>query len=176
MTFARFLTAAILAAAGVPADAQTRDSFCVARELVVFSCRTGQKQVSVCASEGATATQGSLSYRFGNPAEGALDLELPKAATVPSKAAQGGVDAFSGGGGAWLMFRQGEFTYAVYTGIGNWGPKGEKREKAGLLVQRAGKDMASLKCVGHYASELGPDLYDRLGIQKGNVEFFDYPD
>lgn len=175
MTRTRLLAAAILMGTAAPAAAQTTTGFCAVQEQVVFSCRTGKKQVSVCASPGATATTGSLTYRFGDPASGKPEIELPKSTVPPAKAATGGGDAFSGGGGAWLMFRQGEFSYAVYTGIGNWGPKGEKREKAGLLVQRAGKDVAVLKCSSKEQSELGPDLYERLGIQNGGSEF-DYPD
>jgi len=102
-------------------------------------------------------------------------LVLPKERTVPAQAATGAVDAFSGGGGSWLKFRQGPFSYTVYSGIGNWGPSGEKREKAGVLVERAGKQVALLKCAGKYASELGPDLYEKFDVKPGG-EAFDYPD
>ena len=151
-----------------------RPTLCSGAEIIVFSCRSGAKTVSVCASKEASARKGYLEYRFGDPAA-VPELVLPKERTIPRQAARGGVDPFSGAGGAWMKFQQGQYDYTVYSGIGNWGPNGEKREKAGLLVQRGDKQVALFKCAGKYWSELGPDLYDRLGIE-GTGEFFDYPD
>lgn len=168
-------------AAGTPAPAKAtaapaRTSHCTAAEDVVFSCRSGQKMVSVCASKDAAATRGTLEYRFGDTShDKPLEQKLPREKTVPSKAATGDVDAFSGGGGAWLSFRQGQYAHTVYTGIGNWGPNGEKREKAGLLVARDGKQVALMRCTGRPVSLLGPDLFDKLGIGSGG-QTFDYPD
>jgi hypothetical protein len=160
-------------AAAAPAVART--SFCTAAEKVVFSCTSGQKVVSVCAPKDAGPRKGYLEYRFGGATAEAPEITLPKERTVPSQAAQGGFDSYAGGGASWLRFRQGQFGYAVYTGIGNWGPKGEKREKAGLLVEKAGKQVAVLRCNGKYWSELGPDLVEKLDLKAGN-EAFDYPD
>lgn len=168
------VVAAKPAQAAVAAAART--SLCTASEDIIFACRGEAKLVSVCASKGATAKSGSLVYRFGDAApDKPVTLTLPRDKTVPSKAATGAFDPFAGGGGAWLRFTQGEYANTVYSGIGKWGPNGETREKAGLLVERNGKQIALMKCSGKYRSELGPDLIERLDIQMGD-QTFDYPD
>jgi hypothetical protein len=69
---------------------------------------------------------------------------------------------------------QGEYAYVVYTGIGRWGPKGEPRVKEGVLVKRAGKPVANLKCTGKLTTSWG-----RTGLQsrraKHSEEFY-FPD
>lgn len=165
--------APVTASTAAPAQ---RASLCTASEEIIFSCRRDDKMVSVCASKGATARSGSLEYRFGDvAADKPPTLTLPRDKTVPSKAATGGFDPFAGGAGAWLRFTQGDYANTVYSGIGKWGPNGETREKAGLLVEKKGEQIALMKCTGTYRSELGPDLVDRFGTQPG-TQPFDYPD
>lgn len=133
--------------------------FCAAGEQVVFECRTGKsKTVSVCASGPA------LHYRFGVP--GAVP-----AMALAGAAARGGNDPYAGGGAAWLRFRSGAHAYVVYTGIGNWGPRGEKVEKQGLVVEKGGATIAHMPCAGPVKSELGPDWFERAGIDRGDDEF-----
>lgn len=151
-------------------------SFCTPAETVVFACRTGAKMASVCASRDVGPNKGYLQYRFGK-LDGSEPLEriLPEGQVVPAKAASGESVPFSGGGGAWLRFTKGQFTYTVYTGIGNWGPKGEKRTKSGLHIGHAGKPLATLKCQEEPISLLGPDWFEKAGV-KSNNEDFDFPD
>lgn len=165
---------AVLVVLPLGAHAQ-RTSFCTPAETVVFACRTGAKMVSVCASRD-TGPTGTLQYRFGK-LDGSEPLEqiLPEGQVAAARAASGESVAFSGGGGAWLRFRKGQFTYTAYTGIGNWGPRGEKRTKAGLLVEQAGKPLATLKCQGEPISLLGPDWFEKAGVKPGKEEF-DFPD
>jgi hypothetical protein len=161
-------------AASRAADKQS--SFCTPMEQVVFSCRTGAKLVSVCASKDASRTKGYMQYRFGKPdATEPLEMILPDAQILPSKAATGDNVPYAGGGASWLRFSKGGYSYTVYNGIGRWGPKGETQEKNGLLVERSGKQVANLKCSNQPASELGPDFFDKLKIQ-GNGQEFDMPD
>ena len=109
-------------------------SFCTPTETVVFACRTGAKMASVCASKDAGPGRGYLQYRFGK-LDGSEPLEqtLPEGQVVPAKAATGENVPFAGGGGAWLKFRKGKFAYTVYTGIGNWGPKGKSAPSRGFI-------------------------------------------
>ena len=159
-----------------PAAAAGQTSFCTPNETVIFACRTGPKLVSVCASKDAGRGKGSLQYRFGKPdSPEPLEMTLPESMIPPAKAASGEAVPFAGGGGSWLRFRKGEYGYVVYSGIGKWGPKGETREKQGLVVERAGKQIASLKCSGRLISELGPDWFEKAGVQ-GNNQDFDFPD
>jgi hypothetical protein len=151
-------------------------SFCTPLETVVFACRTGAKLVSVCASKDASTARGSLQYRFGKPdAQAPLEIALPEAPSLPAKAANGESVPFSGGGGSWLRFHKGPFAYVVYSGIGKWGPKGETREKQGIVVENAGKLVANLKCSGKLISLLGPDWFEKVGVQS-NGEDFEFPD
>jgi hypothetical protein len=132
--------------------------------------------VSVCASKSAGPNRGDLQYRFGKPdSSEPLEMVLPEARLPPPKVATGENVPFSGGGGSWLRFAKAPAAYAVYTGVGKWGPKGEIREKSGIVVERQGKAIATLKCTTKPISELGPDWFERMGI-KANGQDFDFPD
>ncbi len=153
-----------------------QSSFCTPMEQLVFSCRTGAKLVSVCASKDASRTKGYMQYRFGKPdSSEPLEMILPEAQILPSKSATGDNVPYAGGGASWLRFSKGGYSYTVYSGIGRWGPNGETQEKNGLLVERSGKRIANLKCNNEPASELGPDFFEKLKIQ-GNGQEFDMPD
>jgi hypothetical protein len=153
-----------------------QNSFCTPVEQVVFSCRTGAKLVSICASKDASRTKGYLQYRFGKPdSTEPLEMILPEAQMLPSKAATGDNVPYAGGGASWLRFSKGGYSYTVYSGIGRWGPKGETQEKNGLLVERSGKRVANLKCSNEPVSEIGPDFFDKFKIQ-GNGQEFNMPD
>ncbi|MBS0519547.1 MAG: hypothetical protein JSR90_12715 [Proteobacteria bacterium] len=170
------VTVVLVSAARPLAAPTTKNSHCSATEQVVFSCRIGERLVSVCSSKDAGAGRGYLQYRFGAAASTtAPELSLPEGQAVPAKAARGAIESFSGGGGAWLRFANGPTAYTVYTGIGKWGPKGEIRDKAGVVVERGGKEVASLKCSDKPRSLLGPDWFDKTGVTRGNVDF-DFPD
>lgn len=175
VTAARVITAGSTTGTGAKPAAQ-RTSFCTPAETVVFACRTGAKMASVCASKDS-GPKAYLQYRFGK-LDGSEPLEqvLPEGGQVAAaRAANGESVPFSGGGGAWLRFRKGQFTYTVYTGIGNWGPKGEKRTKSGLHIEHAGKPLATLKCQEEPISLLGPDWFEKAGVKPGN-EDFGFPD
>ena len=151
-------------------------SFCTSTEEVVFSCRTGAKMVSVCASNDAGPARGYLQYRFGKPdSSDPLELVLPKAKVPAAKAANGANEGYSGGGGSWLRFFNGPATYTVYSGIGNWGPKGEKRIKEGLLVERDGKQVANLACTSEPIGGMSPDWFEKQRVVRALQEFF-FPD
>ena len=165
------------AAAAKPATSKLPSlaSFCTPTETIVFACSTGAKLVSVCASKDASPTKGYLQYRFGKlDSNEPLEITIPAVWTIPSKAASGDSEPFAGGGGAWLRFRKGPFGYVVYSGIGKWGPHGETREKQGVFVEREGKTVANLPCIGKPTSELGPDWLTKAGV-KNNGEAFDFP-
>ena len=167
------------APATTPAPAAVKDggqaSFCTPLEQVIFACRTGAKLVSVCASKGATATSGYLQYRFGKPdSADPLDMLLPESQLPAARVATADNMPFSGGGASWMRFRRGDHAYVVYSGIGKWGPRGETQERAGVVVERNGKRIASLRCTGKDSGEMGPDWFQRVGLSaKG--EDFDLP-
>lgn len=146
-------------------------SWCKAGEVNLFTCEPGNKRVSVCASENASAERGHLRYRFGPVAGAAPELELPASSLPPSRSATGEATAFAGGGGAWLRFTQGRFSYVVYSGTGRWGRQGATEERHGVQVQRDGQVVATLACGAPQVNELGPDWLQRLGVAADSRDF-----
>ena len=139
-------------------------SHCSAKEETLFSCRTGAKTVSVCASPDLSANAGSLQYRFGRL--GAAELLYPTAETNWRQVTRGGVLTFAGGGGSFLSFARGPYRYVVYTAIGKgWG------QKAGVVVEKGGKRVTSLSCTDKETSDVGPDLFARAGIAEDPAGF-----
>lgn len=170
------VVSAAMPVAAAPAANKAQASFCTSEESVVFACRADGKMVSVCASKAVGPNRGYLQYRFGKPDSAApLELVLPESHLPPPKAATGENVPFSGGGGSWLRFAKAQLAYTVYSGIGKWGPNGEVRTKSGIVVERQGKTIATLKCTGERIGELGPDWFERVGI-KSNGQDFDFPD
>ncbi|TAJ85378.1 MAG: hypothetical protein EPO10_13730 [Reyranella sp.] len=171
--------APLAAAAPAPTTAKSaQTSFCTPTETIIFSCRTSPaKLVSVCASKDAAPNKGYLQYRTGKPDSGEpLDLTLPAAQVPPPQAASGESFALAGGGGAWLrVSAKNNIAFVVYTGIGNWGPRGETHEKAGVTVERDGKAVANLSCTGKPISLLGPDWFAKADITAKGQDF-DLPD
>lgn len=147
-------------------------SFCTPLEEPIFACRTGAKMVSVCASRGASARAGYVQYRFGKPdSSDPLELTIPDDRPLPPRAATGGNVPYAGGGASWMRFRRGDHAYVVYSGIGKWGPRGETEERAGLAVERAGKVITQLRCRGPVTGVLGPDWFERVGIEPRGDDF-----
>lgn len=139
-------------------------SLCQSGEDILFSCKTGTKALSVCASKGWSSTLGSLQYRFGN--SNALDLAIPQVPTTPSRSAVYGQLMFSGGGGAYLRFDANQYSYIVYTAISSsWG------EKSGVAIEKSGKLVKNISCHGQPVSYLGPDLFNKAGLAADIGEF-----
>ena len=89
---------------------------------------------------------------------------LPATETAPARAAKSGRWTFSGGGGAYIQFMNGETAYYVYTAVGKWGKKGKTAERAGVAVEKGGKIISNIRCRAPETSELGPDFFDKAGL------------
>ncbi len=137
---------------------------CTANECVIFSCATGNKIVSVCASADLGPQTGSLTYRFGPPGRPEISYPPPGASRDLVKS---GRWVFAGGGGAWLAFHRPPFRYIVYSAIGEgW------HEKAGLAVERNGRLLTNIACRGEpSANELGPDFFNSAAIPEDPTPF-----
>jgi len=177
VTAVKLLNAVIGPASPLPELAHAgRKSFCTQMETVVFTCLSGTKMISVCSSRGAAASKGILEYRFGKAdSSEPLELSLPEGNYLPKDTATGQCVPFAGGGGCWLRFQKGKFSYVVYTGIGKWGPNGETQEKKGLVVERNGRVLSNLKCTERFESALAPDWFERFGITVKEEEDFLFP-
>ncbi|MBI1217720.1 MAG: hypothetical protein GC186_04145 [Rhodobacteraceae bacterium] len=160
---------ATLALAGPAAAAPP--SLCAKGEAVAFTCSTGSRLLSVCETEGGRGLQ----YRYGTAAK--IDLAYPPTGTTPTEAFRSGTMMYSGGGGAWLGFANGAYSYTVFTAIGRWGPNGAPRSVAGVSVTKDGADVADIACKGPDTSELGPDLFVRYGLVTDDpADSFDIPE
>ena len=150
--------------AATPAGA----TLCSPAEQVLFSCETPQQRVvSLCSSSLLTSTAGYLQYRFGKIGRDP-ELVYPTMREHPKKYFQSGTLTYACGGGAYVKFHSGEYTYVVFTGIG----KGWKKE--GVVVQKAGKQIAHLACQGPWTSEIGPDLFKKADIPQ-DLDNFEIP-
>jgi hypothetical protein len=137
---------------------------CGPGEHTVFSCPIGKKWVSVCASKDLSPTAGYLQYRFGP--EASPEISFPPETERPHPYVQAKTLMFSGGGGAYLRFVNGQYGYVVYTAIGKgWGTKD------GVVVEKDGKQVASLKCGKPPVSELGPEFFTSAGLPEDSEEF-----
>lgn len=157
------LLVALLPVAAAAADA----SLCPDALRTVFSCRTGAKTISVCASADLSRNSGFLQYRFGTPQR--TELVLPTTREGWRETTRAAVLSYSGGGGATIIFRNGDYRYIVYTAIGHgWG------RTAGVVVDQHERRIASLRCSGEVRSELGPELFDAAGIE-ADAQVFELP-
>lgn len=149
--------AAALVALSPPHAAAAGASHCTAGQQTLFACSTGRKLLSVCASADLAKDSGYVQYRFGVPGRSAF--VLPVAGVDWRPVTRGGSLMFSGGGGSYIAFASPPYRYVVYSAIGRgWG------SKAGVVVEKRGRQIASLSCNEPAISVLGPDLFDRAGI------------
>jgi hypothetical protein len=143
-------------------------TLCMGDETVVYGCTAGKKIISVCASKDASAEHGYLQYRFGPVAKPELMIPADKS-VPPAKSALAGNLVFSGGGGAYLRFKAGDYEYVVYTAIGRgWGTKD------GVAVEQNGKRRGHVSCRDEPRSEMGPDYFGKLGLRE-DPTYFDLP-
>tara|TARA_R110002072_G_scaffold121618_1_gene255650 strand:+ start:32634 stop:33146 length:513 start_codon:yes stop_codon:yes gene_type:complete len=145
-------------------------SLCFFGEKVVFSCGSSSgKTISLCSSSVLTESDGYLQYRYGVIGE-IPELIYPKRQEHPKEHFISGTVPYSGGGASYLKFSKGKYSYTVFTGIGKgW-------EKEGVVVKKSGKQIAYVACDGPLISELGPALFENVGLQKDSLEFdFDVP-
>jgi len=89
-------------------------SHCHKDESVLFSCRSGAKQVSVCSSPDILRKTGYIAYRFGRPGQHPeMDFQSPR--TNPAEIFSYFGDGYAKGTTALLQFSVGEFTYQVFS-------------------------------------------------------------
>lgn len=159
------VVALVCSITSLPARATPAD--CTDGERTLFACAAGSKRLAVCASPALTKDAGTLQYRFGR--RQAADLAYPPTGSDWRAVTRGGVLMFSGGGGAFLAFTNRDYRYVVYSAVGQgWG------NKAGVVVERAGRRVAQVACTSAATSEIGPDLFSTAGIAPSD-DGFDLP-
>ncbi len=149
---ASILSAAMVLGVSFAGQAAPIVSQCTAHEKVIFSCATGPKIVSICASQSFPGPASSLQYRFGP--KGAPELALPKDGASRAGVSAGSI-AYSRGGGAYLSFANSGTRYVVYSVVMNGGAD----QAQGLVVQKGEKVLANLTCKkGSLTDNLQPDF------------------
>lgn len=129
--------------------ATAQESHCVPGEQVVFSCDTGKKVVSVCASSNG------IQYRYG--ALGSVEIHYPaKKLAMYDGVLYRGLLTFSGGGAEYVRFINDSYEYVVYAGQGRgW-------SQDGLLAVKAGKVVSRKTCAG--VPSMNFSLLDEQGV------------
>ncbi|RYU62480.1 hypothetical protein EWI61_03090 [Methylolobus aquaticus] len=153
----------VLALLSCGADAAP--SLCSVSEQVVFSCPLARKLVSLCASRGPAQALMSLTYRIGRAGR-PPELVYPERPAAPAAYFQGGSLMYSGGGGAFIRFERGGYTYTIFTAIGRgWG------QKEGVVVDAPASRRTYLPCRQPAESLLGDDWFHQAGIPPASSEF-----
>ena len=148
---------------------------CKAGETVVFSCSTGSRFLSICASGDFGKERGVMQYRYG--LKDKPELVFPETPQAPRKLFKPGTMACSGGGGAYLQFAKATHTYTVFSAMGNWGKSG-KGTAEGVAVESQGKPVANIPCrkdVNFVPGELGPEFFEQAKLGEP-VTDFEIPD
>jgi len=139
-----------MAATGFDALAGTSEQryLCKAQETLLFGCDSGPKMISICASQGFSATTGYVQYRFGTPDK--IELTYPETPSPPKGHFWLSSTSYSGGGEAHLRFTNHGVTYAVFDRMvrTNFTP-GEPNDpemSEGIVVRPQGKKATRRLC------------------------------
>lgn len=136
----RSLLIALSLLAALPAIARDRPHLCNAGEFAAWSCATGGKIASLCASANLNESDGTLTYRFGTRKK--FELSYPAEGAKPQASFTGGVTGYSGGGTDYIRFTIGDIAYTLYSDYYRG------REMDGITIERGGKLLSALRCRG----------------------------
>ena len=88
-------------------------NLCTENEKVYFSCASGKKVISVCASDPLTINDGNLVYRYGSLGF-KPELEYGSEAKNFNKKFKFALDSYAKGGTMELSFKIGSYTYLLH--------------------------------------------------------------
>ncbi len=132
-------TSLLIASAALPvAAADTRPNLCKPGEVPAWSCSTGGKIASLCASANLSENEGALIYRFGTRKK--IELSYPEDGAKPQASYVGGVTGYSGGGTDYIRFKIGDISYTLYSDYYRG------REMDGIAIERGEKLLSALRC------------------------------
>ncbi|MFM0550046.1 hypothetical protein P0D69_03600 [Paraburkholderia sediminicola] len=111
----------------------TEATLCQSHEEVYFSCRTGGKMLSICASGNISPDNGYVQYRFGRV--GHIELEYPQKPYPPRKLFS--ISDISGGNLSFTHFKfsSRSYHYVLYQG-----------DPSGIYIKRNGKVVSNRIC------------------------------
>lgn len=143
-----------------PAESQRRASAasCLAGEQPVFACRAGQRAITLCGTpRGAEIT--GVTYRMQN--NGRTELTYGR---TPRERMDWGYRGYSGGGEAQAMFDRGGYKYVVFSRVVRTGfeTTNNPRFDAGVLVQRGGRTLQTIRCTAPRGADIDVNMMERL--------------
>jgi hypothetical protein len=149
---------------------ETSDNLCKNKEEVLFSCHTGKKIISVCASIPVTAHSGYVQYRFGK--KNAIELVYPSSLLPPYDHFFQRRERYATATSyTHLRFKNGKHSYIVYHEVSSsMGTDGRRTidENAGVsVIDHHGKRLY-LECNDSDKSELSFD--EEIFQQDDDVE------
>lgn len=108
-------------------------TLCQQHEEIYFSCPSGKKIISLCASGNLSPNYGYVQYRFGTPDR--IEFKFPSGSQSPRK--RFSIVDITGGNLniEHVRFRSGDYDYVIYQGPPN-----------GVYVKRSGETVANLIC------------------------------
>lgn len=145
-----------------------RPSHCTAAEKTLYACATGKKLLSICASKDFSAVSGYVQYRFGP--KGKPELSWPPIQNNSRKDIQIGQSRYARGVTSFVRFNKGSYQYIVFDSFG-----AETESKAGVVVQKDGKKIASLLCTSDYkVNNLEDFIAKQYGLSRDDEYEFEY--
>ena len=146
---------------------EDRPSHCTANERTIFACTTGKKVLSICASKDFSSSSGYVQYRFGP--KGSPELSWPPMEDRSRKDIETGQERSARDLVSHLRFKKGNYHYIVFDAFG-----ADIESKAGVVVLKDGKKVASLQCKsGYVVSDLEAFALNKYGLTE-DQEAFEY--
>lgn len=142
-----FIVLAILSGVSINASAHTEgEGLCLPFEEVYFSCRIGEKIMSLCAVGNVSPDNGYVKYRFGTAEN--IELEYPDE-SIPSRGVFSISDINLGRiGFVQVKFHRNDHDYVIFGGYSE-----------GIYVQKAGKLVVRHGCESEDLYRLSPRAY-----------------
>lgn len=138
-------------------------SLCNKDEQVIFTCSTGKKFASLCASSQFSKNSGYVQYRYGRPQK--IELLYPETLKPSQRNFTLSNTGFSGGGASYIRFQNNGYEYFLYdsTVRTNFkaGEPNYPQFDAGIVVRQNSKKISTKHCKDNEASIRSP-AYDQL--------------
>lgn len=119
---------------------EPKASLCKDNEKSMFSCATGEKIISLCATQYNEKDKNILTYRFGKP-NNIPELEYQSKENETNKYFTYAKAYYGNGSIEEMSFKKGAYLYTIYQGRHNY-----RDNSAGLLLEKNGKKIANFSC------------------------------
>lgn len=145
----RLSTILMLSAVASSIPVHAAESLCEPAEQTFFNCSVAGsgKVISVCGAQNTSANEGYIQYRFGHP--GKIELEFPTNRSGSTKVFWWDGRVHSEVSDNWFWFKNGGFTYLVYSIEDRDTANGKTEFRTGVTVEKEGKQDtggSDLKC------------------------------